>query len=303
MKNKKSNDTEALLAVIDRQARMQEQLLATLESSQKTTHSQSDSGEQEINLIDIIFSVLRGWWIILLSTVIGAVFMLLYSTFTYVPTYRATAKMWVNSNSISIGTTQVSITAGDINASEALVKVYGEILKTYLVLDQVGVELAKQGYSGFSYENLAGRISCSSVNGTGIFSITVTDTNPERAIDIANTIMYVLPDQISTVIEGSSARTVDRARVAFLNGSGIERKVMIGGVAGFVLSAGLVVLFNYLLNDSIGDPSWLTSSYSDIPLLGEVPNVHSSSNEHYYYYEHLHGNTEAASLKKEEDDE
>lgn len=281
-------EKDELLAVLSHQAKMQEQILTAVQEKEAVrTAAHAEAAEREIDLIDVAFTLLNKWWVILLVTAAFTFATMAYCMATYVPTYRATAKMFVNNNSFSIGSTQVSVTTGDLTASKELVDTYCEIMKTYLVLDQVGHELEKQGYPGYSYENLIGKLSCGSVNSTEIFSITIVDTDGERAIDIVNTIVDVLPDQISTVIEGSSAHAVDLAKVANLNNSGITKKVIIGGILGFLLSCAAVFLVNYLFNDSITEAAWLHSTYSSIPILGEVPDAnHPEGRGYYHYYKH-----------------
>lgn len=276
------NREKDLLEIVERQTRMQEQLMSVLTRDRKEHEPEA---EREINLIDAFFAILKGWWIILLCTVVCAGAMLGYCWKTYEPSYRATAKMYVNNNAVTIGSTQVSITSSDLTASQSLVNTYCEILRTYLVLDQVGRDLEKQGYLGYSYRNLVGKISCSSVNNTEIFSITVVDGDPERAIDIVNTIVDVLPDQIALVIDGSSARTVDRAQYAFIVDNGFAKKIMIAAVVGFVVSAAVVFAVNYLLNDTVENSDWLSSTYSSVPILGEVPDINHTDKKGYYYYQ------------------
>lgn len=264
-----------------------------MENQAKTTASSLRPADT-IDLLELFFVLLRRWWVILLVTIATSAAMFGYCVTTYVPHYTATAKMYVNNNSINIGASQVSITTSDISAAQSLVQTYSEILQTYLVLDQVSEDLAAQGYDGFSYENLSGMISCGALHETEIFYIRVQDTDPQRAIDIVNTIVDDLPAQIALVIEGSSARTVDRAKTAQLVNPGFERKISTAAILGLVLSCCMILFFDYFLNDTLSSPEWLTTTYGKVPILGQVPNANQESNNHYgkYYYYYFSDNAE-----------
>lgn len=274
-------ENKEIIEALEEQSNVQEEILHLLKNNQI---EDGEDGSMSINLKDLLFSFLRWWWTFLLSGAICGILMFAYCNVHYVPVYRATAKMYVNNNSVTIGSSQVSITSGDLTASQALVDTYCEILKTYLVLDQVGKDLEKQGYVGYSYENLIDKISCASVNGTEIFYIAVKDTDPERAIDIVNTIVADLPDQIATVIEGSSARTVDLAKSAFLQDNGFAKKITIATFIGMLTAALFVFLFDFVLNDKVKNNEWLETMYPNVPILGEVPDTCATSKKHYGYY-------------------
>lgn len=294
-------------AKIDQLINLVEQQVESQKKLTEQANIQKNSEGQSVNLLEVIKVLLKKWWVIAICTVIGALSFFGVSFVKYTPTYTATAKMYVNNNSLSIGSAQVSITTGDLNTSTGLVKLYSTILKSYLVLDQVGEDLADQNpdnelYQNLSYATLVNKISCGSVDTTPVFYISVVDTDPQRAIDIANMITRDLPDQISTVIEGTSAKVVDNARVARRNATGLTKKTMIGAILGFVASVAVVFVIDYLINDTLTGSSWLAEYYPNIPILGEVPNVNDEGHGyHKYGYHYRYGYYKANNGKKEGD--
>ena len=60
------------------------------------------------------------------------------------PKYQASALLYVNNSSISVGSTSISLS--DLSASQTLVDTYIAILKTRLTLDEVAVQ------AGLDYE-------------------------------------------------------------------------------------------------------------------------------------------------------
>ena len=248
-----------------------------------------NQNEIEIRIQDILAAFLKRWWLILIATVLGGVLAFGYSYATHVPVYRATAKMYVNNDSISIGATKVSISSSDITAAQSLVNTYCEILQTRLTLEEV----IRRAELSYTYEQLLSMVSAGSVNETEIFYISVVSTNPDEAKAIANTIIKVLPEQIATIIEGSSVRTVDEAVTGREIAPGYTQHAAIGALIGLVLSLGLTFVIDVLINDTLESEEWVMNTYRDeIPLLAVIPDVDETGGKRYgkyynsYYYAH-----------------
>lgn len=189
-----------------------------------------------------------------------------FTYFLIVPQYKSSALMYVNNSSISVGSTTVSLS--DLSASQTLVDTYIVILKTRLTLNEV-IERAELDYS---YEDLRDMISAASVNSTEIFEVAVTSPDPAEAERIANTIVRVLPEKISEIMDGSSVRTVDFAvQPTEKSSPSITKNVALGMILGFALSCGVLILLE-LLDEHIRDDEDLTAAY-DLPVLAVVPDL------------------------------
>lgn len=220
----------------------------------------------EIDLLRLAGALWRRAWAILLAMLLFAGATFSYAYFMITPMYRASALMYVNNSSISVGSTSVSL--ADLSASQTLVETYLVIMKTRLTLNEV-IERAELNYT---YEQLRGMISASAVNETEIFQINVVSPNPVEAEVIANTLVEVLPDKIEEVMDGSSARAVDYAVVPTRKSSpNITKYTMLGLMLGFVVSCGLIVLLE-LLDDQINSEDYLTKTY-DLPILAGIPDL------------------------------
>lgn len=218
----------------------------------------------------------RAWAIVLAVLVFGSAgFYYAYTQIT--PLYRASALMYVNNSSISVGGTSVSL--GDLSTSQALVQTYTVILKTRLTLNEV---IERAGLS-YSYNQLNGMVSAAAVNGTEIFQITVTSPDPVEAELIANTIVEVLPKKIEEIMDGCSARAVDYAVVpTYKSSPSITRYVEMGMMAGLAISCGIIILIE-LLDEQIRDEDYLTQTY-DLPVLAEIPDLLSQKTRSGYGY-------------------
>ena len=163
----------------------------------------------EIDLSKLGKALWHKFWLILLIAFVlgGAAFA--YSVFFVTPMYESEATMYVNNNDIAIGNTSVSISSGELTARQKLVDTYIVILKSRTTLNKVKADVGLD----YSYDKLKKMISAAPVNNTEVFSIKVKSADPEEAMKIANSVAIILKDNISQIVDGSSARIVDYAIV------------------------------------------------------------------------------------------
>ena len=124
--------------------------------------------------------------------------------FLIAPKYQSTAMFYVNNYS-KLGESAGSITSSDITASKNLVDSYIVILNTRSSLEDV---ISTAGVS-LTCEELEEMLDASAVNSTEIFQVVVTSTDRDEALKIAEAITVVLPQRISSILEGTSANVVD----------------------------------------------------------------------------------------------
>lgn len=231
--------------------------------------------EDTIDLLELAKVLLHRWKLILCITLLTIAGCFGFFYFTTETKYSATIKMYVNADALSVSS---SISITNLNTSSSLVPIYKEILNTHLVLDKAGKLLNSDGYTGIDYYYLTENkmIECTALNNTPVFQIIVTDTDPNRAIAIANTLAKVLPTEIANIINGSSARIVDSALSAEKLSRGVIKNSAIGGLIAFVLMCVLVIMIDFFLNDSISDVKYLKETYPDIPVLGNIPKTQPS---------------------------
>lgn len=234
--------------------------------------------EMEIDLLKLARALWRRAWAIMLAAVIFGGAALTYTAIFVTPLYKAEALMYVNSSNISVGGAKVSISQGELTAAQSLIKTYAVILSTRTTLNDV---IEQSGVS-YTYEELKEMISAQSVNSTEVFSITVTSPSPREAEMLANTIARILPEKISAIVEGSSARIVDYAVEPAKKASpSLSKNALIGAMLGFVLACGIVVIME-LTDEQIHDSDYLIQTY-DIPVLAVIPDLLSATSTNDYY--------------------
>lgn len=239
-----------------------------------------DGETYEIDIMRLVGAVLKRWWLLLLTAIIGAVAMFGYTRYFVTPMYSAQALMYVNNNNLSVAGQSIKVSSSDLNTASRLVDTYIVILKTRLTLEEI---IDRTGVS-YSYEALKGMISAASVNNTEVFSVTVTSADPNEARILANAITQVLPDKVSDVIDGCSVRTVDLAVTPRGPVSpNTNRNVTIGFVIGLAFGIAVAILLEFL-NDDIQSEEWLAATFGeDIPLLAVVPDGNYAGHSYYRY--------------------
>ena len=222
----------------------------------------------EIDLSKLGKALWHKFWLILLIAFVlgGAAFA--YSAFFVTPMYESEATMYVNNNDISIGSTSVSISSGELTARQKLVDTYIVILKSRTTLNKVKADVGLD----YSYDKLRKMISAAPVNNTEIFSIKVKSADPEEAMKIANSVAVILKDNISQIVDGSSARIVD---YAIVNSAKVSPSITKNCIIGFVIGAivGCIIIVIRTLTDTIiRDEEYLTETYN-LPVLAAIPDL------------------------------
>ena len=236
---------------------------------------------REIDLLQMASALVKKWWVIAAATVLAGIIAFGYTRLGITPKYEATAMFYVNNSSIS-----GKLSLPDLNMARDCVASCGVILGTRLTLEEV----IREGNFNYTYEQLNKMIDSQAVNGTEIFSVTVTSSDPQEACDIANTIASVLPQKVADVMEGAKVKVVDYAVVPQTKSSpSTSKNTVLGMLIGFVLSAGVIILLE-MFNDTINSEEWLVTTYGDeIPLLSVVPDVNAKSDRRYYKYGGYYG--------------
>lgn len=245
------------------------------------SNNQTGKDVIEIDLLELAQVLFRRIGIIILCTILVAAMAFGYTYFFIEPLYTASAMMYVNNSSFSIGSTSVSISALELSAAQSLVDTYTVILMSRMTLEEV-IEADELEYT---YDELYDMIDVEAVNSTEIFQINVTSTSAAEARSIANTIVEVLPDKIASIVDGSDVRIVDYAVTPSVRTSpSYTRNTALGGLVGLFLAAAVIII-RYLFDEEIHAEDYLTKTYSDIPLLAVIPDMSSpTKNNKYYYY-------------------
>lgn len=181
------------------------------------------------------------------------------------PVYSASADLIVNNKQTEAGRTG-DVTFSDLSASSTLVGTYSVILKSHTVLEQIIEDLQLD----YTYEELAGIISVSTVDSTQVMRITVRCGDADTALRIVSSLARIAPEVIPDKAEVGSVRTVD---APWTSGSIVspdkKRFAFLGFLSGF-----LAMFLYYLLRESLNDTYKTESDIMKdlgLPILGIIP--------------------------------
>lgn len=225
----------------------------------------------EFDLRNLFKILLKRSWIIFLCMVIMGAAMLVYTVNFVAPQYKANVTMYVNNNTNNNGS---GIDSTDLAVALRLVKTYVTIISSDNVLDKVISETELD----LTAEQVRSMLSAEVVNETEMFRVSVTAPSPQLAADIANAIAEVAPDEIAAIIEGSTAKVIDYAKVPKgRNSPNYTTSTAIGALIGVVLSV-LAILLHNMLDLTVHNEDELTNTFS-IPVLGVIPELQESKKQ------------------------
>lgn len=223
----------------------------------------------EVDLLEIISVLFGRFWIILGSGLLAAVVGFVISMFILTPTYESTTKIYILNKSES-----TTVTYSDVQMGTQLTKDYAELINSRYVLEEVIKILS---LSEMEYRDLLDKVSVHTPTDTRIVSITVTDTNPQQAMDIANCIREVAGEHIQNVMDIDAVNVVEEANMPTTKaGPSVPKWTLVGGALGAFLVC-VIILIHYLLDDTI-KTSEDVEKYLGLSTLALIPMAEDESN-------------------------
>lgn len=176
--------------------------------------------------------------IIILFIVVVGIIGCLYGLFIQKPVYKSSTSIVL----ISENQTGATLTYNDVSLNQNLVSTYSEIIKSRRVLNQVIDNLSLD----YSYSNLSNNVEVSSVTGTQIIKISVSDRNNKTAMKIADEIAKVFAKEIPELYNISNVNILDYAEAASnaYNVNFIKQSI-IYLLVGLVLGLGITFVMYY----------------------------------------------------------
>ena len=216
----------------------------------------------ELDMKEFLKVLAKRAWIIILCAVITGAAVLAYTVKFVTPMYQAEVRMYVNNKSNNTGT----VVSNDLAVALQLVNTYVEIINSDTVLERVIEETGLM----LETKQVRAMLSAQPVNETEMFVVKITSPNPQMSADIANAVADIAPAEISKIIEGSSAKVIDYARVPTGRYSpSYTLNTITGAVAGGLLVVAFF-LVQMLMDTRIKSEADL-AKICTIPVLGAIP--------------------------------
>lgn len=216
--------------------------------------------------IDVLYLLRKLWskkfFIVFVGLLVGTI-TLLGSVFFIKPKYTSTTRIYVVSRS-----SDATLTNQDLQAGSYLVNDYKEVITSSEVLSSV----IDQEKLSMSAGELSKEIAVTIPTDTRVISISVTDTDAQRACDIANTVREVAAEKIKAVTKVDDVTTLESAtKPSHPSSPNVKKNAVIGVLAGVFLAI-VGILVTEVLDDRVRRPEDIEETLG-MTLLGVVPDV------------------------------
>lgn len=194
---------------------------------------------EEIDLKELFEFIKKKIGLLITITVVICLLGCIYGLFLQKPMYKSYTTIILGGNETTASQT---ITQSDITLNKNLVDTYAEIVKSRRVLEQVIAELDLEE----TYEELSNKISVSSVNNTEIIKITVADSNPIEAKNVANVTANFFSKEVVKLYNMNNVNVLDEANEANepynIN---IPKQVIIYFFIGIIIALSILFIIFY----------------------------------------------------------
>ena len=159
-----------------------------------------------------------------------------------------------------------SLTQNDIVLNQKLVATYSVIIKSRRVLNQVISQLKLNE----STKELSKKVTVSNKSDTEIIQISVSDEDPKRAAQIADTIADVFKQEVMEIYSLENVTIIDEAEVQSTPYNiQLGKSFLLFFAAGLVVAGGVVFAIYYF--DTSIKSSEEVENRLGIPVIGNIP--------------------------------
>ncbi|WP_461809613.1 YveK family protein [Faecalimonas sp.] len=217
-----------------------------------------ENEDMGIDLVEILSLMLRKWWMICLSLLIGASVAFGYTKFFVTPQYQASSMIYVLGKS-----------AGEsinVQLSRQLTSDFITLAKSRPVIENVVDKLGLD----MTYEEVSRMIVVENPADTSMLKTTVTSVKPNLAKDLANAMSDTMADRIQEVMATDKPSVVEKAiEPQYPVTPNTTKNVILGGLLGVILMMGILVM-RFLMDDRIKNQEDV-ERYLQLHVLATIP--------------------------------
>lgn len=223
----------------------------------------------EVTLQDIFWTLKKYFFWIILTTAVFVAGAFAYTEFLVTPMYETSFSMGVNSNGRD---SAAQVTNNELVAEARIAETYKVLLTSQPVTDAVSAKLGGTP----SATKIEGMITASVQKDTMVIDVTVSDSDPQRAANVANTISEVAPKVLAELPVGGILYGIETAKVPRTPISpNLVSNLTMGFILGLLLSSAVIILVA-VLDTTIWREEDLERSFN-VPVLGSVPSMKANS--------------------------
>ncbi|MPQ21948.1 YveK family protein [Carnobacterium divergens] len=193
--------------------------------------------EETINLSEL-FEVIRKRMVLIIGGGLAGIILASVITYFFItPQFNSSTQLLVNR---AKDESQVATQWNDLQTDVQMINTYKDIIKGPVILEDVRKKLSTTS----SVEQLASKIEIITQQNSQVFTIKVTDSDPYKAADIANTVAAVFQEKIGGIM---SVQNVTQISSAHPNTSQVSPKPMLNILIGFIVGIMGMVGVSFLL--------------------------------------------------------
>lgn len=221
--------------------------------------------EETISIKDIFKTLKKRWKLIMLLTLIAALISGSISYFLLTPVYQSSTQILVNQKQ-----SENQLDSNQIRSNIDMINTYSVIIKSPAILEKVIDELELDQ----SVDQLSQKITINSQENSQVFSLTVQDSNPAKAVEIVNTVSSIFQKEIKDIMKVDNVSILAKAEVKE-NPTPVKPSpllnIAIAVVVGLMAGIGLAFLLEYMDN-TIRDEKDI-ETLLNLPLLGAIQKI------------------------------
>ena len=221
--------------------------------------------EETISIQDIFKTLKKRWKLIMLLTLIAALISGTISYFVLTPVYQTSTQILVNQKQ-----SENQLDSTQIRSNIDMINTYSVIIKSPAILEKVIEKLELDQ----SVDQLSQKITINSQENSQVFSLTVQDSNPTKAVEIANTVSATFQKEIKDIMNVDNVSILAKAEIKD-NTSPVKPNpvlnIAIAVVVGLMAGVGLAFLLEYMDN-TIKDEDDI-EKLLELPILGSIQKI------------------------------
>ena len=221
--------------------------------------------EKQIDIFELVQSIFKRWWLVLIITIITGAAGFGYSKFGITPLYSAKGTLYITIDNTAAAHGGNSLDYNSILAAQELTNTYSLILSSNTFYKIVAAESGLD----YSYREISRTVTMDTENESEIMSVVASCPNREHAAIIVETILNNAQAEISRVVIGGSVRIIDHPELPVGHSyPNVTKNTILMLMLGLILGCALAVFIEWL-DDTIKDGEDVLKF--DIPVLAEIP--------------------------------
>lgn len=223
--------------------------------------------EETISLKELFDTLKKRLTLIISITLIAMIVSGIVSYFIITPEYKSSTQILVNQ---AKDDSSAALNTGEVQANVQLISTYSVILKSAAILNIVKEELNLD----MNVSTLNSKITVESAQGSQVMTVSVTDSDPKVALQIANKTAEVFEKEIKNIMSIDNVTVLPLAEDQE-NQSPVSPNpplnIAIAAVVGLMVGVGLAFLLEYLDNTIKTEQD--IEKLLELPVLGAITTI------------------------------